>query len=66
MTMWVHEVQEAGGAVSVPPGGRESIEVRDFGRVDRGACRLVSRSRGLGTQTCEKLPEGGAGVYIHV
>lgn len=33
----VHEVEESGGAVRIPPGGGEAIEVGDFGGVDGGA-----------------------------
>lgn len=33
----VHEVKESGGAVRIPPGGGEAIEVGDFGGVDGGA-----------------------------
>lgn len=32
----VHEVQEAGGALGVPPGGGEAGEVGDFGGGDGG------------------------------
>lgn len=35
----VHEVEETGRAMRIPPGGCEGVEVRDFGRVDGGGRR---------------------------
>ena len=60
----VHEVQQARGAVRVPPGRRELLEVRHLGRADGGAGEAAAGGRRSGGMTgwgeLEQAPAGPA------